>query len=162
MNVELRRAAFDDKSVVRELLNLYLYELSDLAGADVDAHGRFEYRYLDHYWTDERRHPFLIAADGALAGMALVNDHTATGAQYCIAEFFVTKHRRRRGVGSAAARAAFEMLLGPWEVCTDRDNEAAARFWRATVHAYTGGAFAEYDGFGEWTGPVFTFTSGGR
>jgi predicted acetyltransferase len=161
MNVELQPVAAADKAVLRELLNLYLYDLSALAGTGPDAHGRFEYPYLDHYFTEPDRHAFFILADGARAGFVLVNARTETGAERCIAEFFVLRRLRRARVGSAAAARVFERLRGSWEVCTDANNAAAAPFWRAVVESFTGGAFEQRPGTGGWTGPMFVFDNGG-
>ncbi len=36
--------------------------------------GLYDYMYLDHYWTEEGRHPFFIRVDGKLAGFALVRE----------------------------------------------------------------------------------------
>lgn len=58
-----------DKDVLRHLLEFLAYEHSSFDGADLDGHGRFGYRYLDHYWTDHDRHPYLITAGGRIAGM---------------------------------------------------------------------------------------------
>lgn len=78
-------ASLADKEVVRQLLEFNAYEFSRSDGLDVDDHGRFGYRYLDHYWTEPGRHPYVIRADGHIAGMALVRE----GPPWSIAEFLV-------------------------------------------------------------------------
>lgn len=72
MEVELVPAGEPDRAVLRRLLELYRYDVSEFNGADVDQHGEFGYRYLDHYWTEEDRAAFLLRADGHWAGFALV------------------------------------------------------------------------------------------
>jgi hypothetical protein len=72
MTVELVRASLSDKAVLRRLLQLYRYDFSEWNGDDVDEHGEFGHRYLDHYWTDQDSHPFLIRQAGRWAGFALV------------------------------------------------------------------------------------------
>ncbi len=59
LEVELHPAQVEDKSVLRNLLELYAYDFSEYDGADVDAHGLYGYERLDHYWTEEGRAPFL-------------------------------------------------------------------------------------------------------
>lgn len=49
MNVELAPARVVNKSVVANLLQLYLYDFSELAGWSINEHGLFNYPYLDHY-----------------------------------------------------------------------------------------------------------------
>jgi predicted acetyltransferase len=149
-----------DKGVLRELLNLYLYDLSDLVDADPNDHGRFEYPYLDHYWTEPGRAAFFIRADGAPAGFVMVNARTFTGAEHGIAEFFVLSRHRRRGVGRAAAGAAFDAFVGSWEVFTDANNPRAKAFWRSVVAGHTSGVYEELSDVREGLGPVFRFSSG--
>src|SRR5262249_50393333 len=129
--LELVAVAHDQRPVLGELLNLYLYELSDLVGADPDEHGRFPYPDLDL----PHRHAFCIRHDGVTAGFVMVTAHTASGAAHGIAELCVLRRHRRAGVGRAAAWAAFERFRGSWEVVTDVENVRAAAFWRATITA---------------------------
>ena len=70
--------SFADKQVLRHLVEFYVYDYSDYMGWDVDEHGVFGYRYLDHYWTEPDRHPFFIRVDGRLAGFALVRAELRT------------------------------------------------------------------------------------
>jgi predicted acetyltransferase len=156
--IDLVPVAFAETGVLRELLNLYLYDLSDLVAADPDALGRFEYQYLDAYWTEPDRHAFLVRRDASLAGFVLVNAHTASGAAHGIAEFFVLQRHRRSGVGRAAAMAAFARFPGSWEVVTDRENVRAAAFWRDTITTCGFPELVEHPhGIGDWRGPSWTF-----
>jgi predicted acetyltransferase len=156
--IELSPVAYEQKTVLRELLNLYLYELSDLVDADPDEHGRFEYRWLDHYWTEPDRHAFFIRRDGTTAGFVMINAHTASGAARAIAEFFVLRRHRRVGVGCAAAVSAFNRFPGSWEVTTDAENLAAASFWRETIATCAFANLVEHPGgIGNWTGPSWAF-----
>ena len=158
MSVELESIAHDRKPLLRELLNLYLYELSDLVDADPDEHGRFEYGWLDPYWVEPDRHALLIRRDGRTAGFVMINAQTATGAAHAIAEFFVLRRHRRHGVGRTAALAAFARFPGTWEVTTDVENRHAGAFWRETIAAGTFQKLVEHpDGVADWTGPSWTF-----
>ena len=160
---ELVPIARAHEPVLRELLNLYLYELSDLVGADPDEHGRFEYDWLDHYWTEPDRHAFFIRRDATTAGFVLINAHTASGAAHGIAEFFVLRRHRRSGIGRTAAIAAFTRFPGTWELVTDVENVRAAAFWRATITAFAPAQLVEHPrGIADWTGPSWTFTVSDR
>ncbi|MGH2634171.1 MAG: GNAT family N-acetyltransferase [Tepidiformaceae bacterium] len=139
-SVTLEPAEFTDKSVLRNLLQLYLHDFSEFTGEDVGPDGLYGYHYLDHYWTDPDRYPFFIRVEGVVAGFVLVR---AT-APYDMAEFFVMRKYRRLGVGSVAANLAFERFPGPWQVRELLANLPAQAFWRRVIGAYTGGAFAEH------------------
>ena len=86
-----------------------------------------------------------------------------TAGAFDMAEFFVMRRYRRKGVGAAAATAAFDRFKGPWEIRQRRENVAATAFWRRVIGGYTGGKFDEvhWDN-AAWTGPVQTFTTFSR
>lgn len=122
MDVEVVRAEPADKEILRQLLEFNAYEFARLFNdAVLNEHGRFGYAWLDYYWTEPTRCPFLIRVRGAIGGMVLV---TGTGPR-SIAEFLVMPQYRRLGVGLAAARYVFELLGGAWSVHEVPGNEAA-------------------------------------
>jgi predicted acetyltransferase len=129
ISVEVVPATLADKPTILELLQLYMYDFSEFTGTDLADGGRYEHRSFDLYWTDADRHPFLIRADGRLAGMALV----WSGDPHDMAEFFVLRKYRRTGVGRQAARALFGMFPGEWQVRQMAANTPATAFWRRTI-----------------------------
>ena len=144
MKVEVQAAAFEDKAVVRRLMELYLYDFTEFLPHELNEHGEFGYRYLDHYWAPddrETRLPFLMRADGKLAGFALVRK--VGDGPWKMAEFFVLRMYRRAGVGSEAAGAVFEKFPGTWEVHEVAANAPAQAFWRRVIGTATGGHFEE-------------------
>ena len=66
--VDVFEAALEDESVVRRLLELYQYDFSEFVDGDLDEHGTYGYQFLDNYWTEPERHPFLFRVDGRWAG----------------------------------------------------------------------------------------------
>jgi predicted acetyltransferase len=128
-DVRLVDASVTDKPVVRNLLELYQHDLSGFDNREVDSHGFYGYPYLDHYWTDTARHPFLLQIDGYWAGLVLVR----LGSPIDMAEFFVMRKYRHRGVGRTAASAVFARLPGSWQIRQLSANQAATAFWRAVI-----------------------------
>ena len=126
---EVVRASLSDKAVLRRLVQLYHYDFSEWNGDDVDEHGEFGHQYLDHYWTDQDSHPFLIRQADRWAGFALVRTEGVND----MSEFFVMRKYRRSGVGQAAARQVFALFPGAWQVRQLHGNDAATAFWRAVV-----------------------------
>jgi len=129
MSAEVVDAEQGDRPVLRRLLELYRYDFSEFDGADIGPHGEFGYRYLDHYWTDDDRRPFLFRVDGAWAGFALVR----VGEPNDMAEFFVLRKYRRSGVGRMAAVDVLARLPGPWTVRQQLTNPDATSFWRSAI-----------------------------
>lgn len=82
----------------------------------------------------------LVARDGAPAGFAVV---VKQGASQRLAEFWIARSLRGRGVGAAAVPLILDRHDGEWETAALADDEAAVRFWRAAVRHYTGGRYTE-------------------
>jgi predicted acetyltransferase len=165
MSVHITLAAESEKSVLRNLLQLYLYDFSEFTGEDPGPLGLYEYQYLDLYWIESGRHPFLIYKDGKLAGFVLVHRYNyLTGEPNCwvIAEFFVLRKYRGKRVGEAAALLIFERFPGDWQVAQISTNASATTFWRKMIQRFTQGNYQEVMLESErWHGPVQMFHSSG-
>jgi predicted acetyltransferase len=168
VTITLIPAAETERPILRSLMELYLYDFSEFDLADIGPHGLYEYPYLDHYWTDPWRHPFLIRVEERLAGFVLVTRYNyltgevdpAQGAAWVIAEFFIMRRYRRQGVGEAVARQVFVRFPGPWQVAQIRENTPATAFWRKVIARYTAGHYQEHQLDDEhWCGPLQIFKS---
>lgn len=162
MLIELHEARVDEKPVMRHLMELYQYDLSETEHTDVGPDGRFGYPYLDDYWFDAGRHPFLIRVDGQIAGFVLVRRLGEEQGEllYQVAEFFIMRKYRRRGAGRSIARRVFDAFPGIWTVQQREENALAQAFWRRVITEYTGGRFEESRlRSADWRGPVQRFHS---
>ncbi|WP_442600663.1 GNAT family N-acetyltransferase [Paenibacillus sp. KN14-4R] len=157
--IRLDQVKYEQKSVLRNLLELYKYDFTEFDPEDVNESGLYEYMYLDHYWTEEGRYPYFIRVNEQLAGFVLVRELGVDAQQrtiYSIAEFFVMKKYRRNGVGQFAANEIFHTFRGVWEVAEVDTNEPAQHFWRKTIAAYTNNNYQEIQKE-NWDGPIQTF-----
>jgi predicted acetyltransferase len=78
--------------------------------------------------------------DGQLAGFALVSKGSRVSADprvWDMAEFFVARGFRKRGIGAAAAHEVWRRFPGPWEVRVVESNRAALSFWEVAIGAFT-------------------------
>ncbi|WP_282940261.1 GNAT family N-acetyltransferase [Paenibacillus sp. RC67] len=145
MNVELQRVSYEEKGILRNLLEFYLYEISAyLDSLELNPYGQFEYRMLDHYWTDGTRHPFFIRSSGKIVGLVLVREWERAPDQsitWLMAEFFILRKYQKLGIGRAAAIQAFELFPGRWIVSQIESNAASRSFWHKIISEYTNGAF---------------------
>lgn len=145
MDIRVDQAPIEEKSIIRNMLELYVYDFSEFEGYDLNDHGLYGYRYLDHYWAEPERFPFIVRVDGKLAGFALVRrfdrgDHAETR----FGEFFIMRKYRGRGVGEDVARQVFERFPGPWVLTEIASNTAAQRFWRTILGRLVNGEFTEH------------------
>ncbi len=161
MKIDVCPVPLEEKSILRNLMELYAYDFSEFDDADVDSHGLYGYSYLDHYWTEEGRHALFFKVDDRLAGFAMVRQCQIDGAlTWTMAEFFVMRKYRKHGLGRTAAWRIFDQFPGLWNVAELAENLPAQVFWRRIINEYTQGKFNEVNRDDDtWCGPVQVFVS---
>lgn len=130
--VTIARATEAQKPVVAQLIQLYLYDMTEHLPFPVGDNGLFQYDFLERFW----QHPYLVRVGEEVAGFALVIDECPiTGDKPCwfMAEFFVLKAYRGRGVGAAAVSKIIARHPGKWHVATTEQNTPAVAFWRKVL-----------------------------
>jgi predicted acetyltransferase len=139
MKVEIVPVGINEKEILRNLLEKYDYEFSQYDNRDVNKLGLYGYKYLDNYWTEEKRWAFFIIVDENLAGFAMVNDFPEASEEtdYSLAEFFIMYKYRRYGVGKYAAKKVFNMFKGRWQLKRHPKNTGSVCFWDNVVKEYT-------------------------
>ncbi len=145
MIICVEEAPIEEKSIIRNLLQLYIHDFSEFEGFDLNQHGLYGYRYLDHYWTDPDRFPFIVRVNNELAGFALVSKFDrGEYRETRFSEFFIVRKYRRRGVGQDVARQVFARFPGPWVLTERASNVGAQQFWREILGRLVKGEFTEY------------------
>lgn len=160
--IRLTRALDDDMQIVRNMFLGYFYDMSQyddnliindyglpmwapfgLPGPrSADECVRF------NWWIRDRCEHYVIRGDGGPAGFVIIcadPAHLPEGVEYELMDFYVAPRYRRRGVGRAAARLAFELHHGSWVVYQLARNAPALRFWHELIADYTGGSFTMLD-----------------
>lgn len=147
--VELLKVSYEQKTVLRNLMELYQYDMSQYEAEsenDVNEFGLYDYKYLDHYWTEEGRYPYFVIQSGKLAGFVLVREiKTARDStrNYSMAEFFILKKYRKQAIGKEAAFKVFKMFKGKWSIAWLEKNRSAQAFWTKIISEYTIGEYSE-------------------
>lgn len=164
-SVRIALAMDEQRDVVARLMQFYIYDFTDLLAPEkipyLNANGSFDaYPNLDGYWTKPDHAVWIIYAGEQLAGFALLNKHSHAGRpiDFNVAEFFVARPFRRRGV----ARAAFHQLLrrhpGSWELAIGAYNKPAQDFWPRAITSANVSELETLEGDGvAWTGTTFRF-----
>jgi len=129
--VSLPLIEFSEKSRLSRMMGAYIAEMSAIIGVAPMA----AYPYFDGYWQEpDNRWPFWIRSADAECGFALID--LADDGRFEVAEFFVARPYRRRGVGLAAARQLIKSRPGTWRITQRERNAGAIAFWHRV-----------YDGF---------------
>ncbi|MDR2547780.1 MAG: GNAT family N-acetyltransferase [Lachnospiraceae bacterium] len=144
MEVKLKRALLEDREIIANLLEKYSYEFSQYDDRDVNKLGLYGYQYLDYYWTETNRHPYIIEADENIAGFVMINDFPEANdreTDFSVSEFFVMHKYRRRGVGEKAFLMVMNLHKGKWQLKRHPKNLASVSFWDKVVDEYTNGNY---------------------
>lgn len=139
MDVQLKLATLDEKQTLLNLLEKYNYEFSQYDKRPFDEQGAFGYKYLDCYWQEDNRYPYLIKVDGKLAGFALINKikECDCNCDWSVAEFFVGYLYRRKGVATQIMEEIFRRHKGFWHIKYHCNNIASEKFWNKLVSSVT-------------------------
>jgi predicted acetyltransferase len=143
-------ATREQEPILSNLLELYIHDFSEILHLDLGPDGRFGYNNLSHYWTQPDHHPFLITVDDQLAGFAFVKKATALAGDddssqqqvWDMAEFFVVRAHRKRGLGLSATHQLWQLFPGPWQVRVMDKNLPALHFWQRAIDTFTGKSIA--------------------
>jgi predicted acetyltransferase len=141
--IEVVPAAPDEEPILANLVQLYAHDFSEFHDLELGADGRFDYKHLPLYWRDQDRHPFLVRIDGKLAGFVLVkrgSEISNNATVWDMAEFFVVRGHRRRGIGTGVAHQVWGRFPGMWEIRVMESNHAAHQFWAHAIAAFIGEA----------------------
>jgi predicted acetyltransferase len=162
-SLEVFPALPEQQPILGNLLELYIYDFSELRKMELGRDGRFGYPNLPLYWHEPARHPLLVRMDGGLIGFALVkrgSEISGSGSVWDMAEFFVLRGYRGRGFGTEIAQEIWKRFPGHWEVRVMQSNRSAHRFWQRAITRFRGNAAhskrVEKDGK-SWR--LFSFTS---
>ena len=139
--LEVTPAGKADRSVLENLMELYIYDFSEFVALDVGEDGRFRYPGLSIYWQQPGHQAFLARMGGKLAGFALIRrlpKSPATGGVWDMAEFFILRRYRRQGAGTQFAAALWNKSPGDWQVRVRGDNAGGLRFWQTAIGGFSG------------------------
>jgi predicted acetyltransferase len=164
-SVSVRVADGTERRLIENLIEFYIYEFMRLEPPcstrldDWDCYPAFS--DLDRYWRIEGFRPLLICVKERLAGFALINTHSRRGekVEFNMAEFFIAREHRGRGIATDAVRLVMAQYAGRWEIAAAEHNLAAKIFWPRTLAVMLNVShLVRYEGDGErWRGPIWSF-----
>lgn len=138
-----------DFPIIYNLARFYAYDISeffgDEAGWEMEDDGLYG-AGIDYkkYFETENTFPFLIHYKGKLAGFAIIDkDSIDPTANFNMAQFFIVRTYKRKGLGKHTAFKCFEKFKGAWEIHILPQNKTAYLFWRSIINEYTKNNFSE-------------------
>jgi predicted acetyltransferase len=156
--IETRLARLSERLIVRNLMELYQHDFSEIDGTDLDEHGQYGYCDLDCFWINPNWSAYVITVEGKWAGFALTNDEVhIQGNTRAIVEFFVVRKYRAKGIGKLAAQAIMDANPAHWEIRVLEQNHDAQRFWARLLNELWPAQHSEAMlNDKRWHGPVYS------
>jgi len=152
VSVRDARGAARDREWIESVYRDYLDDLSPLntgvfSATSLGEIGYSESDQLARWFGDSTVNPLVIVRGTECVGFAMVARGSAAAGRsptdYRMAEFFVARTFRRRGVGRLAVELILNRFAGRWEIVEYLRNPVAVAFWRRVVANYTQGRFQE-------------------
>ena len=154
MTVSVRdaRGTARDREWIESVYRDYLDDLSPLNTGVFSTTSLGEIGYstedqLSRWFGDSSVNPLVILRGSESVGFAMVARGSAapgrTPVDYRMAEFFVARTARRRGVGRLAVELVLNRFAGRWEITEYLRNPVAVAFWRRVIAGYTQGRYQE-------------------
>ncbi|WP_419420734.1 GNAT family N-acetyltransferase [Legionella sp. D16C41] len=160
--IQLQPASIDDYPIIQNMTAYYAYDVSEYMQWPMEENGIYDIGqdYL-RYFNKENTYPFLIRYDGKLAGFAIIDKEVSDiKNDYNMAQFFIIRKFKGRGLGRQIAFHCFNQFQGRWEVFVMPGNEGAYRFWRKIINEYANGCFQEISReVNQYPRNIFTFKS---
>lgn len=147
--IQLVPASTDDCPVIQNLGRFYVYDMSEYLGFEpgweVPKDGLFECIDFKKYWETKDAFPFLIQYKDEIVGFVVIDKKGSDDSiDFNVAQFFILRKFKNKGIGRHVAITCFEKFKGTWEVMVIPGNEGAYKFWQSTIKLYTKNDFTEY------------------
>lgn len=139
LDVKVIKSSLDQKPVIAQLYELYTYEMTDLADFDINDNGYYGYKELPLYWVDNNKYPYLVWVNNKLAGFVLIQKGSPIDEEpnvWDVAEFFIMRKFRCKGVGQRVAHELWDAFSGLWQVRVWDNNTIAHTFWDNAIKHY--------------------------
>ncbi len=149
VSVRDARATPADRLWIQSVYREYLDDLNPGTGLfpKLGEIGHRESDLIAHWFGDANTYPLVILRGEEPVGFARVLRGVPSARSpridYRMAEFFVTRTRRRLGIGRTAVQLILSRFAGRWEISEYLRNAPAVSFWRRVVAAYTRGSYQE-------------------
>jgi len=146
--IQLVPASLRDYPIIQNMARFYVYDMSQYLGGEegweCPEDGLYEYIDFKKYWQTDDAFPFIIRYKNELVGFVIIDKKgSEPKIDFNVAQFFILRKFKNRGIGRYVAHQCFEKFRGIWEVMVIPGNDGAYQFWRSTISEYTNHRFNE-------------------
>ena len=136
--IQLRKVGPEERSLLWNIHQKYLYEMTHYYDNEMDGEGNYHYGYFDAYFREPARTALLICHDDTLAGFAMINPYSYIGAHpdHVMAEFTIFPAFRRKHIGFDAASLILASYPGSWEIKYNEKNTGAKALWNRVTDPF--------------------------
>ena len=137
--MELVAVKTQDRELLWNINQKYLYEMTNYYDDEMDTLGNLNYGYFDDYFTDPKRMAFfLYDENNVLVGFAMIHPYSNLGEtpDFVLAEFTIFPTYRRKHLAKTAAEMIFDRFEGYWEVKYNEKNTAVKEMWNTVTEKY--------------------------
>lgn len=136
--IELRKVKPEEKELLWNINQKYLYEMTNYYPDDMDENGNYHYGHFDAYFVEEERIAYFIYNDDVLVGFFMINPYSNLGHKpdHILAEFSIFPAYRRKHLGQDVARMILDMYPGKWEIKFNEKNYGAKKLWETLTEQY--------------------------
>lgn len=127
--IQLIPATLSDHPAIQNMGRFYVYDMSEYMfsepGWEIPEDGLYECINFKKYWElDSTAYPFLIKYKDELAGFVIVDQKGLDDqVDFNMAQFFILRKFKSKGLGKFVAQTCFEKFKGSWEVNVMLENQ---------------------------------------
>lgn len=135
---ELREVRPQDRELLWNINQKYLYEMTNFYDDPMDENGNFHYGYFEAYFTDPARKAYFIYSDDRLCGFMMINPYSFLKEKpdHVMAEFTIFPTYRRKHLASEVVKLLFNRYKGNWEIKYNEKNIPARTLWNKVTEPY--------------------------
>src|SRR5579871_108109 len=142
--VSVREPRPADRTWIRAVYRDYLFDLAPAATGLyplLPEIGQRESDQSERLFADTQARVLTLCYGNDPVGFARISVRGVN--EFSMADFFVARAWRRRGIGTEAVRLILDRFAGAWLITEHLRNEAAVKFWRRVVASYSAGQYQE-------------------
>ena len=136
--VTLKKVKIKDKSLLFNLNQDYLKEMTKFYPDEPDENGYYTYGYFDEYFVDKKRVAYFILNEKDIVGFCMLNPYSYFDDKidYVLAEFTILPKYRGNHYAKETIELLFTIYHGKWEIKYNINNIIAKNLWTSATIKY--------------------------